>query len=261
MTPRQARASRFDDASVTVRRPTPRETRWKSAEQRSHEQALLIDPDDSGHPNDALVVLEVEAGGWRATWTVAEQLGGYVARSLHLEPIGATTPASGITTNLLRELSPRRYLGALNTEAGTEVLDWLDAIAGEAPAPTSTSEALADQYRGDLQRGGPDWLQPPAPQPQPEIRRGGRPRVPDHELAQVSEAYLEELRTGQSGVTTRIRKRLAKEFGYRQDTTVRDRIRMCRDRGWLTRGEAQQGKSGATPGPRLLAWRQTGAQR
>lgn len=174
--------------------------------------------------NDVVLAVEATSEEWAARWTVAKQGGSLVVRSLHLEPLSPGTPTGGITSDLLRDLSPAAALAAAYT--GPEEAGPFHRI-------------IADFHARERETRGP--------QEEPERRsRAGRPPVSEQELAQVALAYLAELKRGR-GVTARLVERLGMPEG-----TVRDRIRMCRDpqRGLLT--PTKQGQRGGGPGPRLL---------
>lgn len=212
-------------------KPLPHERVWSAPEDRDvrldaihHGLAHFVE--NARSLTDGAIAVEIEGGEWRARWLIAEQAGGYVVRSVTLEPVSATTPPGGVTTNLLRELSPQNAIAALVQTVPT-VLDVL-------------STSIRREAVGRM----------PAPGPTTASPRGGPPRVSDEELANVAMAYLQELAQGRSGITTRLRKSL----GFEKDSTVRDRIRMCRERGWLS--ATQQGRRGGHAGERLIQWQQ-----
>lgn len=67
-----------------------------------------------GYEPDTATVIQLSDTHWVATWTFVINNGVVEARSLKLEPVDPTnTPGSGITTNLLRSLSPRTASQAL----------------------------------------------------------------------------------------------------------------------------------------------------
>lgn len=174
--------------------------------------------------NDVTVAVEAIGEEWVARWTVAEQGGALVVRSLHLEPLTLGTPAGGITSDLLRDLSPATALAA--------------AYAGPTESAPS-HRIIADFHARERRERGPH--------DEPARRsRAGRPPVPEDELIEVALAYLAELKRGR-GVTARLVNRFDMSEG-----AIRDRIRMCRDpqRGLLT--PTKQGQRGGGPGPRLL---------
>lgn len=228
--PRAPRTSRFaDEAVATVGKPKHSERTWRPRDERITEELLLeqMRADQSSHraetPTDAVSAVEVIGGEWTARWVLARQDGAYTVRSLTLEPNSPTTPPGGITTNLLRELSPQRALSTFLRDIPEAFLDYV------SPQTTFRSEPPGT--------GTPRTA-------------GGRPRVSDEELAAVAQAYLRELQSGDSGITTRIRKSL----GYAKDSLVRDRVRMCRERGWLS--PTHQGRRGGEAGPKLIGWQQ-----
>jgi hypothetical protein len=187
--------------------------------------------------NDAVisVVIEDATGEWVAQWLIAEQAGRYVVRSLLLEPVDRSTPAGGITTQLLRELRPAEASGV----AGQAL-----AEARNRPAPEviRNYEDFSHLWRlegqDDRSRRGPE---PPA------ARKAGRPPLSDEHLAEVALAYLSELPRG-GGVL----RRMAARFG-REPATMRDQIHLARQRGWLTPA-LKPGMNGASAGPRLVEW-------
>jgi hypothetical protein len=218
--PRPSRASRFaDEAVVSIgkarlhERIADRDERmWLVLEEEEQHGGRIEELEQT----DAGLAVEIVGGDWRARWVLTQQAGVAVVRSVTLEPNAATTPAGGVTTNLLRELSPQRALAA--------VVEGIPQAIDVYSRPEQKSEARP---------------------------RGGRPRVSDEELARVASNYLAELQSGQSGITTRMRLAL----GYPKDSTVRDRIRMARDRGFLT--ATKRGRRGGGPGPALLEMQQT----
>lgn len=172
--------------------------------------------------NDAVATIEWRHEGWVARWTIARSGSTLVARALHLEPIDRATPAGGITADMLRSLSPSRAVAA-------------SAEPGRASALDEVIMRWTDKTRDEL-----------GPPERPMDRKPGRPRVEDGELAIIALAYLEESAAGPG-----LHKRLAARFQM-SPSTARDRIWMCRDRGYLT--PARQGQRGAESGPLLNEW-------
>lgn len=209
-------------------------------------------PDDDAVRTDAGPVLRKRSDDdlWLARWVFAEQGSGVVVRSLTIEPLGRATPTGGVTANLLRELSPA---GAVTEAADLEssgepryqITDLETGEVREVP-----SEMFYRWTREDAQAHGPD----PA-----STRRPGRPSLPERMLAAVAELYLAEVRRGR-GVLKRVsdRPELAAVAERSQDAitveNVRDWVRIARRNGWLL-DDAQQGKRGGAPGPRLIEWR------
>lgn len=185
---------------------------------------------------DAVATVEQEAGGWTVRWLLARHDGAYVVRSVRVEPLSPSTPAGGITTNLLRELSPSSAV----------------AMAGEARdsarRPLEPFEevgfgiAFLEEY---VKRMGPVHAKKPT---------RGRPRTTDRRLAEVALAYMKDLedRNGK-GITQRIADHFTIQDGHRVDpSTVTDWVRRARTDGWLTRADRQMGRRGAEYGPRFL---------
>jgi hypothetical protein len=138
---------------------------------------------------------------------------------------GGDEIALGITSQLLRLLSPARILAACTERLLAEghMLDTVAALHGTRPIPPKQRELLqrADQ---------------------------GRPRhakIDDNQLAQFAARYLTLYHRG----VPQLRDQLAREFGL-TTTQVRDRTNQARRRGHLTPGSP--GRAGASPGPRLL---------
>lgn len=173
---------------------------------------------------DAVAAVEQRTEGWQARWVLAEHDGDVVVRSLCLEPSGRSTPAGGVTSNLLRALSP-----AQAAAAATEVL----AARSEARDLDGIRLRYAKLAAQDM-----------GPKP-PGTPRRGRPPLPASLLQEVAVAYLEELPRGRG-----VLRRLSERF-ERPETTMRDWVRAARDREYLTRA-TQPGRRGALPGPRLL---------
>lgn len=189
----------------------------------THDSAAWGLHGDEAVSNDAVATVDQRSeDGWTVRWVLAEQAGGLVARSVHVEPESRATPAGGVTANLLRELSPSNAAVAASQHT---------------PTPGSFEELQSRWARRDLAESGLE----------PEPRRGpGRPRVSDFELAEVAVAYLDELKRGRG-----VLGRLAERLGLATADTARDRVRMARDRGFL--GPApKSGRRGGVAGPRLL---------
>ncbi|MFC0623213.1 hypothetical protein [Kribbella deserti] len=172
----------------------------------------------------AVAAVTQSADGWQARWVLVEHEGAVVVRSLHLEPEDRTTPSGGITTNLLRELSPGRAVAA----AAARLSGGLD--------PQSWEDLRLIHAQRDASEFGP---------PADESRGPGRPRLSDDHLRAVALAYLEELKGG-PGVLKRLGRRFDREW-----QTMRDQVRIARRRGYLT-DAPKAGRKGAMPGPRLL---------
>lgn len=179
--------------------------------------------------NDAVTTVQYETDDWHVRWVLAEQANTVVIRSLTIEPRGRRTPPGGITSNLLRELKPAQ------------------AAAAGAPhfsAPTDEHGARNDDLAELLARfARRDVLESQLPAT-PPTDRTGRPRLPDAHLAAVALAYLEELPRGRG-----LLRRLGTRF-ERTPETMRDQVRLARRAGFLS-NDAQVGKRGASPGPRL----------
>jgi len=174
---------------------------------------------------DAIAMVQQSDDQWRVRWVVAKRDGAYLVRALHLEPETRSTPAGGITTNLLRELSPSSAAEAAST-------------ARMGPRDPALRMAGLEMF---IQRMGPAAE---------EKSRRGRPRTSDRRLAEVSLLYLKELQKGR-GITQRMAYRFTRIDGHHvAPSTVRDWIRRARVEGFLSEG--QMGRAGATAGPRLL---------
>jgi hypothetical protein len=171
----------------------------------------------------ARVAVEQAAGDWRIRWVFVEQYGSLVVRSLHLEPDERPTPPGGVTTNLLRELSPSAAIAAAASRLAGELdrTSWTDlqliwaAHDAREHAPTQTA------------------------------RTRGRPRLSDEHLAAVAAAYLVEMQHGPG-----VLRRLGERFD-REPETMRDQVRIARKRGFLTTALGP-GRKGAAAGPRLV---------
>jgi hypothetical protein len=192
------------------------------------EEAYGVRPDEEVSTDAVMAALQ-EGGDWRARWVLAEQNGGLVVRGLSLEPTTQSTPPSGITSSLLRSLSPSRIAAeaahaALEDFPGQDV--WWASLRVKWAKEEVVEHRLQDQ---------------PGPRP-------GRPKLSDDLLRDVAIAYLEEMRAGRG-----VLRRLGERF-ERPETTIRDWVRIARREGWLGPA-AKSGRRGADPGPRLLAER------
>jgi hypothetical protein len=137
---------------------------------------------------------EQSSSGWDVRWVLlARQGGSHVVRSVTLEPSTAQTPAGGVTSNLLRELSPTLALGL--------------AQGGPESHADEVMIRATELVRGVLGPDGP-----------PERTSGtpGRPPVPELELVKVALLYLHELRAG-AGLMNRLEAHLDLPAG-----TIRD---------------------------------------
>jgi len=215
------------DLCVTPASSDERLTREARIE-RSLQQAWAGTPQDvtGDVTTDAVAAIEQEVDGWFVRWTVAEQDGNVVVRAVSVEPAGRVTPPGGLTTDVLRALSPARTVA----RAGPRFHE----LAGR----NEFAGLLVRWARRDTAEELPDR---PARLP----ARRGRPRLSDGLLRQVATAYLEELPAG-TGVLRRLGKRLD-----RPPATMRDWVGIARERGFLTPA-AGKGQRGAMPGPRLL---------
>lgn len=200
------------------------------------ERARRRDPDGKANPDwevstDAVAVVEIGASvdpdtadGWSTRWVIAPQHGRLVVRALTIEPTDRATPPGGVTASLLRELSP--------------------ALAADLAANTEYTAHTIDKA---LQEAAHKWIEEFGPEPSTVPKRG-RPRLSDDQLADLAQAYLEEIQAGR-GVLARLAARFEEP-----PSTIRDRIRIARTRGFL--GPApKQGAKGADPGPRLAQYR------
>lgn len=138
---------------------------------------------------------------------------------------GGEDTAIGITSQLLRLLSPPRILAACIEIllAKGHVLNVAAALHGAPPMSGRQYDHL-------------DRIDQARPQ---------HTTVNDDELAQFAARYLTLYHRG----VPQLRLQLAREFGL-TTTQVRDRTHQARQRGYLTPGS--KGRAGANPGPRLL---------
>jgi hypothetical protein len=171
----------------------------------------------------ARAAVEQESDDWRARWVLVDQDGQLVVRSIHIEPDGQATPPGGVTTNLLRELSPSAAIAA----SAARLAGKLDRTKFE-DLRLMWAEQDAREH-GPMQTG----------------RTSGRPRLGDEHLAAVALAYLDELQGGRG-----VLRRLGERFD-REPETMRDQVRIARQRGFLTPALGS-GRKGAAPGPQLI---------
>jgi hypothetical protein len=168
--------------------------------------------------------IAVAAGGYLVidALTIAPAFDGQASRQ-------GDDPALGVTSQLLRLLSPPRIL-AMCVERLIANGKWLDATAQQRGKP------LPDKHRELLSRI--------------EQARPRRSRLSEEHLAELAGRYLTLYHAGNQ----QPRAQLAREFGITL-TQVRDRIHQARQRGYLTPGA--RGRTGANPGPRLIerGWR------
>jgi hypothetical protein len=132
--------------------------------------------------------------------------------------------ALGITSQLLRLLSPPRILAACAEQLIVQG-HLLDAAAHHGAPPMSHKQYdLLDR----IDQGRPKHA-----------------AISDDDLAKFAARYLTHYHRG----APQLRLQLGREFGL-TTTQVRDRTNQARRRGYLTPGS--QGRAGAKPGPRLL---------
>jgi hypothetical protein len=189
---------------------------------RQAEETYEVRP-DADVSTGAIAAVEQESDDWRARWVLVEQDGSLVVRSLHLEPDERTTPPGGVTTNLLRELSPTAAIAAGAAR-----------LAGQLDR-TKFADLLLIWRASD----GREYA------PQQTAARSGRPRLSDEHIAAVALTYLDELPNGPG-----VLRRLGERFN-RGPETMRDQVRIARRRGFLTPA-VKAGRKGAAPGPRLV---------
>jgi hypothetical protein len=195
----------------------------KSTDARRRRETWEVRPDADVNTGAVVAVEQESDDDWRARWVLVEQGGSLVVRSLHLEPDGRATPPGGVTSNLLRELSP----SAAITAGGAR-------LAGE-PDRTKFEDLRLIWAVDEAREHGPIQT----------ARTSGRPRLSDEHVAAVALAYLDELRNGQG-----VLRRLGERFN-REPETMRDQVRIARKRGFLTLALGA-GRKGAAPGPRLI---------
>lgn len=165
-------------------------------------------------------------GQWRAkgdeTWDVSAA------------PDGGHPPFSGITGALLRTVPIGRIIAWAHEAMADD--EWREEglVTVGIDGPTSVPAA-------ELPSGVKAALERTAAVP---TQRRGRPPIPGDLLEEVAIAYLDEAKRGR-GLT----RRLALRFD-RPEETVRDWIRACRVRGYLS--PAVAGRRGAQPGELLL---------
>ena len=192
-------------------------------EKRSREQRWL---EREVETNDAVTAGDETVGGWAVRWTFAVQGGQLVVRSLFLEPESQETPPGGITSEVIRGLSPFRAIAAAapdyfaRLEDRTEVFSLVTRWRTEE-VQSSTGTATSK-------------------------RKGGRPRLPDKLLHDVAIAYVEEVSSPsrQEGLLARLGQRFD-----RPPETVRDWVRIARREGFLP--QTKRGAKTTTLGPRF----------
>ena len=135
-------------------------------------------------------------------------------------------PLLGVRTGLLRVLSPPRLL-AQAVEYLRSQKHWLEGMERRGGRPMPTTQAAA------LER----------------VSRGGAPKskVSHDQIAAIAEAYVTLYRFGVRNPSIE----LAGRFGLTREQ-VRDRIHRARTMGYLA--PTKQGRIGADPGPKLLAY-------
>lgn len=235
----RSRRSRFADTAPEVEPPTAEEQiepderlnrQTVDAVSRAFGQGKPEQADIYGVRPDAKVatgavaaVEQAAEDGWRVRWVLVEQNGPLVVRSVHLEPHGRTTPPGGVATNLLRELSPSAAIAAAA------------ARLAEEPDRRSWEDLRLIWAAREAREHGPTQA----------VHAPGRPRLSDEHLAGVAFAYLEEQQHGRG-----LLRRLGERFS-REPETMRDQVRIARERGFLTPALGA-GRKGAEPGPRLI---------
>lgn len=224
----------------------PRQASFGSDGTRTEIRQYVTEP---GHANDACAAVDqVLPNGWVARWVFAEQGGSMAVRSLTIEPEGRVTPTGGLVANTLRqaEVSPAKVTAHVNAKA-TEA---------DRTAERNPDDLSHDALRLVVHRGLARWR---SPEPEPPAPGRGRPALPDDFLAAVAIAYIEECAAGR-GVLKRVGVRVGPLRGMRPRQvllqTVKDWVRLARDRGFLTPA-TKQGSRGGQPGPRLLAYLDT----
>jgi len=184
------------------------------------------DPD--AEPSDAFLVATETGTQWHVEWTFAMQGDQLVVRSVTLEPLTPTTPPGGVTSALLRELSP-----AAAVARAVEGMPALSEPVMDVPPGRESFGAMLLRWR---RQEVEIYERPDAPRP-------GRPRLSDEHLREVARGYLAEQSRGPG-----VLRRLAEQFGV-QPQTMRDWVHAARERQFLTGG--QRGRAGASAGPRL----------
>ncbi|MEU3168968.1 hypothetical protein [Streptosporangium sp. NPDC006930] len=182
-----------------------------------------LDVHDEPPPTDALASAAETSANWRAVWTFARQGDQVVVRSVTIEPVDPSTPDGGITSAVLRELSPSRAIQ--------------EAVEGlrEQAKPGTFGELLLKRRTEEVE---------PYERTAPSGPKGGRPRLSDDHLRAVTTAYLEEQKDGRG-----LLKRLGARFNV-SEQTARDWVHAARKREFLT--PARQGVRGsASYGPRF----------
>ena len=118
---------------------------------------------------DAELAVEQRAEGWRVRWVLAQQGGSLVPRSVKIEPEDRQTPPGGITSNLLRGLSPARVS--------------ISAAASRAEGVRGNDfRALTLRWaERDAAELGPETAEP---------RRSGRPQLSESLLRDIAIADL-----------------------------------------------------------------------
>lgn len=224
--PRGAQSDEVVTREERVRRESAREHVWTFMDEKEKASRFRAAEtygeewhadDDPRVRTDTTGAVTMETDDWFVTWVLAEDAGVVVVRDLHVEAKTQRTPPGGITSNLLRELSP-------------------------SAATAAYVEPIEDEFLGQWRRYSQLDRSLFGPE-QTQRSTRGRPRINDRELVRVALAYLDEVGRG-PGATRRLAERLEMP-----EDTVRDRIRMCRQREFL--GPTKQGRRGGTPGPAL----------
>jgi hypothetical protein len=227
-------------------------------EKRLSAEVDKVTPPEAESRSDATVVWEQASSdkAWLVRWVLADQGSALVVRSLTIEAAGRATPASGVTANILRELSPAGICAATWEARENLIEKEADArargltVIGETddglliPDESPSWAMLLRWGRSDARNHGPDVA---------EKRRPGRPPLTEEFLATVAIAYLDELPKGR-GVLARVARRLEAEQHRKKDSipveTVRDWVSIARRQKYLSPAP-KQGQRGGEPGPKL----------
>ena len=136
-------------------------------------------------------------------------------------------PAAGITSELLRLLSPATLLRDVVAQLeATEAWNRIAARLGAAPMPPEQERVFADIKQAEKGRG--------------------RPPIPDNELIAIAISYAALFARG----VRHPHADLAAEFNL-SEGQIRDRIYKARDRGYLAK--TQRGRASGRLGPKLTA--------
>lgn len=171
-------------------------------------------------PDGTILIDTVMPGGWTARYRFIRQAGTYCLAEVHVEPSGKRVPPGGLTSRLLKRLTPFEALDTAEAQ--------LRKAEKQSSDPSLPNFDRIQEYFSEVRLRTGDF--------KTARNRPGRPARPDLFYARAAERYIDLIPSGSPMPF------LARELGLKP-SGAEGVIREARRRSLLS-GPASRGKAG-----------------